>query len=279
MFQQSPLRRPSCLALSLTGVVPVAAVFFAVLSGSARAELTAVGPLPYLSAADSPFASDPRYVTYIEDFEDGVLNIPGVVEVPLPPGVGVPDPPPGGVDPIPGIILPPGPNTDSVDGDDGVIDGDGSGGRSLESVRYSSLLSGTVPSFLRFRFEPSASGQYPRAFGFVWTDGEPGSYLRLAVNEVGVFLKERVSFHMLVGDQTFDGGTVEDRFFGIASDAGIVDILIISHYDDLLGPGGRNSFEIDHLQVSYLVPEPSAAALLMVGAAGFSLCRHVAIGA
>jgi hypothetical protein len=245
----------------------------------AHAALTSLGPLPYASAADSPLAANPAWTTHIEDFEDGVLDTPGVVEIPLGPGVGLPDPPPGGVDPIPGIILPAGPNTDSVDGDDGVIDGSGNGGRSLESVRYSSLLSGTVPSFLRYRFEPSASGQYPRAFGCVWTDGEPGSYVELSVGEVGVPVRETIAFLIPVGDQAADGGTAEDRFFGITSDAGIVDITIESHYHDFVGAGGRNSFEIDHLQVSYLVPEPSAAALLMVGAASFSLCRHVAIGA
>ncbi len=277
MFNDLPLRRPSWLASPLTGLGPVAAVIFAVLSGPARAELTALGPLPYLSAADSPFASDSRYVTYIEDFEDGVLSIPGVVEVPLPPGIGLPPgPPPGGVDPIPGIVLPPGPNTDSVDGDDGAIDGSGSGGRSLESVRYSVFLTFplTIRSALAFDFEPSASGEYPRAFGFVWTDGEPGSYVELFVGEVGVPVRKTVTFQKLVGDQAFDGGTAEDRFFGITSDAGITSIYIGSHYLDAVGDRGRNSFELDHVQVAYLVPEPSAAVLLMVGAAGFSLDRR-----
>ena len=60
-----------------------------------------IGPLPYLSQADSPFdLSAPG--AYLEDFEDGLLNTPGVAA-------------------SVGSVMGPSSNTDSVDGDDGSI--------------------------------------------------------------------------------------------------------------------------------------------------------------
>src|SRR5712671_4165784 len=63
------------------------------------------GPTPYLSSDDSPF-SGPGYSMYLETFEDGFLNTPGVSAS-------------GGIA-ITGQFV------DSVDADDGVIDGNGS---------------------------------------------------------------------------------------------------------------------------------------------------------
>ena len=76
---------------------------------------TLLGPTPYLSKADSPFLTDLNAGNmYLEDFECGVLTVPGVA---------LSD----------GTIIPPGFEglIDSVDADDGVIDGSGLGGHSL----------------------------------------------------------------------------------------------------------------------------------------------------
>jgi len=78
-----------CLAILLA---------LAICASSAFAQL--VGPTPYLSDADSPFAGLGLSSFYLEDFEDSALKVPGVVA-----SVGVP--------------RAPGPETDSVDGDDG----------------------------------------------------------------------------------------------------------------------------------------------------------------
>lgn len=68
------------------------------------------GPIPYLSRADIPFS--PKAAGYfVEDIEDGQFNPPGVTL---------------GTVNVPGsFIVRPSYNTDSVDGDDGVIDGFG----------------------------------------------------------------------------------------------------------------------------------------------------------
>ena len=64
------------------------------------------GPTPYLSTADSPFPLGSGGFAF-EDFEDGLLNVPGVTGS-------------GGIvtsTQYPGTII------DSVDADDGVLDG------------------------------------------------------------------------------------------------------------------------------------------------------------
>jgi len=81
----------------------------AVLAGSAYAGggATYHGPTPYLQASDAPDIFPNRI---LEDFEDGTLTI--------------------GMSADNGVIVGPGGLTDSVDGDDGSIDGGGSNGRS-----------------------------------------------------------------------------------------------------------------------------------------------------
>ncbi len=70
-----------------------------------------VGPSPYLCdtgcASDSLFNGLSFDYFYVEDFKDGMLNTPGVFQD----GTGAPT--------APGAL------TDSVDADDGVIDGSG----------------------------------------------------------------------------------------------------------------------------------------------------------
>ena len=163
-----PFLRP-CRCL-LTALVAAAAT-------TSSAAVTGIGPLPYLSAADSPFVGNPTLVTVLEDFEDGLLNVPGIVNDPIP-DVHLPPLPVDGR----GIINGPGLQTDSVDGDDGAIDGSGTGGHSLRSTALSDLvLDGNDYVTLAFHFEPKSNGQYPTAFGFVWTDGQPASHVRLIV--------------------------------------------------------------------------------------------------
>lgn len=210
---------------------------------------TFFGPTPYLSQADSPFnLSGLGSTFFLEDFEDGLINTPGLN---LFDGDG------GLTD---AIVLPPGAFTDSVDGDDGVIDGSGRAGHSL-------LDAGGIigrPVFVRaisFVFDPDELGILPTAFGFVWTDGPPSSA------EVALFTwnaeGDSIDFvPMLVGgigDGDLDGGTVEDRFFGIRRDDGIAAVQIVSLSED-----SSLSFEIDHVQYGIFVPEPSTILLVSI---------------
>lgn len=164
------------------------------------------GPTPYLSAADTPAAFGPGTMR-IEDCEDGAI-----------------DPRLTFVDTV--TLIGPGGNTDSVDADDGVIDGSGSNGRSL------------------FRGTPSItvvfSAPLPTAAGLVWTDGGSSASVRFeALGADGGSLGVHGPFTL--GDGGNMGGTAEDRFFG-ARDAGGISRLRIWHTT-----GG---IEIDHIQFS-----------------------------
>ncbi len=91
-----------------------AALSLAVLSLSLAATADAgfvqyYGPIPYTSAADSPFDTN-DFGFCIEDFENLVQDVPGATGNGSPIGAG-------------GL-------TDSVDGDDGTIDGSGTNGHS-----------------------------------------------------------------------------------------------------------------------------------------------------
>ncbi|MCA9235451.1 MAG: hypothetical protein KDA44_08255 [Planctomycetales bacterium] len=137
----------SCFLLAsvlvlLSMVVPVA---------PSRGGTVFLGPTPYLNAADSPFpvdGSNPRF--FLEDFEDGLLNTPGVTT--LTTGTAK--------------ISAPGPTTDSVDGDDGLVDGSGTSGWSLQRLMFPDFTNVYFTSF-NFRFSESELGLLPNAFGIV----------------------------------------------------------------------------------------------------------------
>src|SRR5947209_14406694 len=70
---------------------------------------TFIGPLPYLSKNDSPFITSINAgTTFLETFESGALATPGVTA-------------------STGAVVGPSGITDSVDADDGIIDGSGTG--------------------------------------------------------------------------------------------------------------------------------------------------------
>ncbi len=209
------------------------------------AGITTLGPLPYLSKADSPFpvnGTDPNF--YLEDFEDGQLNTPGISQ-------GISDPF------LQAIVLPPSLVTDSVDADDGAIDGNGQGGHSLASVTtLSDLLSPPTYFFLMgFQFNESELGFLPNAFGFVWTDGPAPGSLLMSVRTASGAEFQTVSFTNL-GDGSREGTTADDRFFGVVADEGITGITISGRYTGTLL--SDQYIEIDHLQYGQLVPEPTA---------------------
>lgn len=162
------------------------------------------GPTPYLSAADTPTGFTDG-ATFVEDFEDGVAD-------------------PRLSFPLGGSVIGPGGIVDSVDADDGTLDGSGTAGR----------------SFFKFPpFEVAFSAPFPTSAGVLWTDG--GTPTDGAVFEAfgpdGELLGTIGPFTL--GDGNNNGGTSEDRFFG-ARDAGGISRLRLTH-----ASGG---IEVDHIQ-------------------------------
>ena len=113
-------------------------------SGAVQAAPIFFGPSPYLSAAASPFAGGTFAYFHRETFEDGALDTPGVSTS------------------TPGVVLGPGALTDSVDADDGAIDGSRTGGHSWFSNGQTSIF--------RFDFSAAVLGALPTRVGIVWTD-------------------------------------------------------------------------------------------------------------
>ena len=194
------------------------------LSTSSGAQIL-FGPSPYLQRSDSPFFAEIQLgMVAVEDFEDGLFNI-------------------GGVMASIGSVTGPGGATDSVDADDGVIDGSGTNGRSFFSIN------GAVG--IRFTF----TGPLPTRAGIVWTDAGAGATVTFeAFDQNGISLGV---FPTHTADNSNFGETAEDRFFGVIHGGGISSILIHNS-------GG--GIEVDHLQFGVPVPEPTSAVLLLAAA-------------
>jgi hypothetical protein len=222
-------------------------------AGICRAGFTFLGPTPYLSAADSPFPVDGSNANfYLEDFEDGELNTPGIRQRDLFSPIF------GGA--FLGRVLGPSANTDSVDADDGAVDGFGGLGHSFRSGV--DLITLTDPPGhniqVVFDFDDLVLGYFPNTFGFVWTDGYPDSFNQIQViGPSGQVVDTPV---VQLGDLNRDGATIEDRFMGIVVDGGIKSVRILSGYHSQSELW--DYIEIDHVQYGLTVPEPSGAAAL-----------------
>lgn len=173
---------------------------------------TFTGPTPYLSRADSPFLAQINAgQMYLDDFECGVLSVPGVT-------------------PSAGSVVPPGFEglIDSVDADDGAIDGSGLGGHSF--------FSGDGATGITFTFNQTTLGAFPTQVGIVWTDGN-GTTTFEAFDSIGGSLG--TVGPVSIADGSNSGETAEDRFFGVTFAGGISAIKISNT------SGG---IEVDHLQ-------------------------------
>jgi hypothetical protein len=221
--------------------------------------ITFLGPTPYLSKADSPFpvdGSNPNF--YLEDFEDGELNTPGILQ-PLNPAFGTA---------FWGHVMGPSEVTSSVDADDGVIDGSGAAGHSFQSGSF--IVSPDIPqrnqASIEFNFDSELLGFVPNAFGFVWTDGPPGIAIGdgLALNFLiydTTGARSAVQIRPMVPTDR-DGQTANDLFLGVIADAGIQSVDIFAVYR---GDAGTMPYiQIDHVQYGLLaVPEPFSAAMVL----------------
>lgn len=186
------------------------------------------GPTPYLQTSDSPWLSQIGSANfYLEDFEDGLLNTPGVSSS----GAGV---------------IGPGGLTDSVDGDDGSVDGSGSTGRSF--LRTSGATG------ITFSFNQAVLGSLPQRAGIVWTDG-------LGLITFEAFDGSEFLLGTITGNHAgseVNGQTAEDRFYGWEYAGGIGSIKI---------KNVTGGIEVDHLQYG-AVPEPATMIALGLGLAG-----------
>jgi len=193
---------------------------------------TFVGPVPYRSYLDSPFYGLTFDYFYLENFEDGSLNTPGVTASQ------------GFIWPDPGYY-------DSVDADDGVIDGSGSRGRSFGIKNNAGIT---------FTFNASVLGSYPTHAGIVWTDTYPtptSVYLQafdISGSSLGVLGPN------VMGDSSTRGTTDEDRFLGVINLGGISAIRIYQ---------AASQMEVDHLQYGSIginpIPAPGAVILSTIG--------------
>lgn len=195
----------------------------------------------YLSANDSPYASvNGASGFWLEDFEDGLVNTLGLSTV----RGGVRGPDNGGW-------------TDSVDGDDGTIDGSGNQGHSYLTYRASGGLT--------FEFDADALGGLPTYAGLVWTDGNPDSLVTFEAFDGDGNLIGTMS-HYLGEHNSGKGETAEDRFLGVEFSEGISAIRIWSQF------GG---IEVDHVQYGYaVVPLPAPVLLGLAGLGGVAVMRR-----
>ena len=219
------LRKHFCLAVTVITLV---------VAGNAktlRADFF-FGPLPCLSSADIPVGFYQGGSPFLlEDFADASLDASITASA--------------------GNIVFPSGATDSVDGDDGAIDGSGQGGYSWFYIDGATGISFTF------------SGTLPTAAAVVWTDGN-GQATFEAFDENGDSIGTIGPVN--VGDASFNGTTAEDRFFGATHASGISRIHISS------SDGG---IEVDHVQFgTAAIPEPSTVFPLMVALALFPQSRR-----
>lgn len=208
-------------------------VLSACCSLSAFSLAQSFGPTPYLQTSDSPFLALGVTNFNLEDFEDNLFNITGVTK-----DNGNPYTNAG--------------NGDSVDGDDGVIDGSGLKGHSLF---YNVGSSGVT-----FTFSQAVLGSLPQYAGVVWTDGSSTITFE-AWDQNGISLGTVVGNH---ADGAFGGQTAEDRFYGWHNSGGISKIKL---------KNASGGIELDHLQYAYeAVPEPTT--LCVLGLSALALSRR-----
>jgi hypothetical protein len=188
--------------------LPLLAV--AILAAPAAANVTPVGPSPYFSFNDSPFHNVQFQWFVLLTAEPGAESHAGVSILNS-----------GGTaaQVVGGSLV------DSVDGDDGAIDGSGANGHSYFAC----------PSFIEVRFDAAILGSLPTHAGIVWTDG-------MGLVTVNAYNAANALIGTVTGntaDGNYNSGTAEDRFYGFISTVGIARLTIADQ---------NGCIEVDHIQ-------------------------------
>lgn len=209
--------------------------------GHSRAQFTFLGPIPYRSAADSPFNLSGLGTTFfLEDFEDFEANAPGLSTYL---GTGI---------------------SNSVDADDGHIDGFGLMGVSAHTLRI--VDTGTTSiGISQLDFDKNVLGFLPTAVGMVITSARerfPGAlhtWLIVRDSEGQVLTEIDTTAIQSTGHDASD-----DFFIGIASSVGIAGLDFGVNVLTVPFPGGSPTVWFDHIQYGLLVPEPNSIVILCV---------------
>ena len=222
--------------MQLTTRIALVATLFVGMVSAASATTTTFGPSAYLQTGDTPsgfFCAE--CVGWIEDFELGTVD----------PFLTIDN----------GSILDPNSFsglmnsvTDSVDGDDGSVDGQGNGGYSYFADSNSISI-----SFAR----------NVKNAGLVFTDGDRVSTnIRLEAFDMGGNVLATIDGGDLA-DDFFTGETAEDRFMGFQNKDGNIASITLTMT-------GGSGIEIDHVhwQEACVIPEPSAGMLVVFGVLG-----------
>jgi hypothetical protein len=168
-----------------------------------------ITPQPYVHFDDSPFSVLHGFDFCLETFEDGTLDVPGMTAN--------------------GTVMGPSDLTDSVDIDDGMIDGSGLGGHSYFSGGGSITLT----------FPEGRTNGYPTKLMVAWTDGGPATPVKFeAFDADGQSYGTTDS--VLHADLSNSGETAEDRSYALQVAGGISKVTISNT------SGG---IEIDHVQL------------------------------
>jgi hypothetical protein len=184
------------------------------------------GALPvsgYLASGDSPFSGVAFDFFFLDDFEDGELNTPGVSDN----GQGRPSSSFGA-----SLI-------DSVDEDDG----DPTDGRCVNETGTCNAWWGA--GSLTFSFDAETLGAAPTHAGAVWTDGAGKVGFEVYDTQGAVVFSIEPFSEPGFPDNTVSSSTAEDRFFGAYVPSGISAIRIFNT------AGG---VEVDHLQYGRATP-------------------------
>ena len=188
---------------------------------------TLLGPAVYSSFDDSPFKGTSFSQFYLEDFQDGELNTPGLGYV----GQGAV------YTTIPG----------------GLAD-------SIEFTPNGSTFFGSVGSWaLTFVFDADVLGALPTHAGLVWTDG-------LGLISFEAFDQNGVSLGTVGGDHaddSFYGTTIDDRFYGAINNGGISRIVIRNQSGGI--EVDHVQYGIVGAPPSNVVPEPATWAMMITG--------------
>lgn len=209
---------------------------------ASAASAVPLGPFLYNSFVQSPIRIGSYSYFHLETFEDGLFNTPGIS--------------------VNGGTLGTGPAADSVDSDDGVINGVGSG-NSWYANGFNTL---------EFTFDAGVLGTLPTHAGLVWTDvGQVtgggfgfGPVVFEAFDANGLNIAYIGPAFM--GDGLINSQTTEDRFFGAINVPTGISRMRITMPSSI-------DWEIDHVQYGSIVV-PAPAGLALVGLAGLTASRR-----